>query len=452
MQSAKTRILIETVQKLMQTGADANLRRLLGKTHAADLALVFRSLSGTETREVFNLVAGLDERAELMGELDPDIQSRIVTRMKREDVARLVAEMGADEAADLLGHLEEELSSAILAELQAEESIEVEGLMGYAPDTAGGIMVTDYLCLEEDVRVEEAVRVIRSSGHVDMAFYVYTINEFGHLVGVVSMRQLVTASPTTSLRSLMEPNVLRVRPDTDQEEVARIVGRYNYLAIPVVDESNVLIGIVTIDDVIDVIREEATEDILKLAGSGEDLEEVRSIRRRVLDRVPSLSMLFLGGAFCFAILSGDIDLLREKVLLVLVFPLVLGLAATSAVQSSSFVIRGLSTGVLGGRWLSRQVLREIRVGLLLATLYSVIALGFGFGLESSEAGVMIAIFTFCSMGVGSLVGTLLPLGLMRLRTDPIIATHPVVKALTHVLSVALGMVAVSAWVRWISGG
>jgi magnesium transporter len=452
MQSAKTRILIETVHKLMQTGADANLRRLLAKTHAADLALVFRSLSGTETREVFKLVSGLEERAELMGELDPDIQSRIVTRMGTEEAARLLGGMGADEAADLLGHLGEEFATAILADLQADESLEVEGLMGYAPDTAGGIMVTDYLSLEEDVSVEEAVRVIRGSDHVDMAFYVYAINEFGHLVGVISMRQLVTAPDATPLRVLMETNVLRVRPDTDQEEVARIVGRYNYLAVPVVDESNVLIGIVTIDDVIDVIREEATEDILKLAGAGEDLEEVRSIRRRVLNRVPSLSMLFLGGALAFAILSRYIALLQEHVLLVLVLPLVLGLSATSAVQASSFVIRGLSTGVLGGRWLRSQVVREVRVGLLLAALYSVLSLGLGYGLESPEAGVMLAIFTFCAMTVGSLVGTLLPLVLMRLRTDPIIATHPVVKALTYVLALALGMAVVSVWDIWISGG
>jgi magnesium transporter len=201
--------------------------------------------------------------------------------MKIEELVEVLEIMPADDVADIIGRLPEEKSKTILDKMKTAESEEVEDLLRYDDDTAGGIMVPDFIALKEDVTAKQAIESLQTEhSDVEMAFYLYVVDEYGKLVGVSSLRQLVVVAPETPLKEFMTTDVFSVQTDMDQEEVAKLVARYDILAVPVVDGSNRLVGIVTVDDVIDILRKEATEDILKMAGAGEEFVETKSILKQ----------------------------------------------------------------------------------------------------------------------------------------------------------------------------
>ncbi len=203
MQGRKIRMLTETIQSFLNRGAAVNLQKLLNKSHVADIALAFRDLSLSERKAVFSVVHGAESRAELLEALDSLIQRELIGSISESEAARILECMPHDHVADLLGILEESLSSKLLDEMHREDSLQVEGLLGYARDTAGGIMSTEYVALAEDTPASDAIDVLRTSRDVDMVFYLYVVNEFGHLVGVVSLRNLVTVPSNTKLRTIM---------------------------------------------------------------------------------------------------------------------------------------------------------------------------------------------------------------------------------------------------------
>ena len=269
---AEVNVLLVTFRRLLRRRARTNLEKLALKTHPADLALLFRHFSDEERLQVFIIIQKTDIVGEFLTELDESIVQTLLEPLDAERVAVLLEEVSSDDRADILNLLPEEKASAILKAFDREESEELEELMSYAPDTAGGIMSVDPFFLPESTTATEAVTHIQSSEDAEMVFYLYVTDENEKLTGVVSLRDLVVAPSGKTLGSIMQSNVVSVTTDTDQEEVARQVSQYNLLAIPVVDADNTLLGIVTVDDVVDVIREEATEDFLKMAGIGKDRE------------------------------------------------------------------------------------------------------------------------------------------------------------------------------------
>jgi len=447
MQSRKIRMLTETVDSLLQRGARTNLQKLLSKSHAADLSIVFRSLSGSETRATFALIDDVEKKAEVISHLDSELQGRLLPTIEMDELVAIFSEMSNDVAADAMGLLPEELASELLSRMARTDSLQVEDLMEYDPDTAGGIMSPEFVSLSEDTTVQKAAEVLRASDDVAMAFYVYVTNEFEQLCGVISLRQLVTSAADRSLKELMETNVMRVRWDTDQEDVARLVARYNFLAIPVVDDGNKLIGIVTVDDVIDVIREEATEDILKMAGAGQDLEELRSVPSRVASRIRPLGYLFLSGAIAVPLLHGFRDMFNSNLALIYFIPLLLGLGSTAAIQATTYMSRGWTMGVIRSRWVRRQIRRELYTSAVLGVAY-----GLGCGLlavliSGWALGLVVASAVGLGMVVSTLIGAALPLFFVRFKIDPSLATHPMVRMLSMV-AVLIVYLLVSSTLLW----
>ena len=306
MQQDRQKILTISVKRLLRRGATSRLHKIVNKTHGADLSILFRSLSLQDQRLLFDMIDDVEQKGILFSELDEDIFVELIDGMDPDEVAAILEAMPNDDVADLLNQLPDETASSLLKRMKKEGSDEVEDLMRFEDDTAGGIMNPDFIALNQEITAKEAIeRIQKEFADVEMPFYLYAVDEYGNLVGVCSLRQLVVVKPQTPLKSFMTTEVLSVQTHMDQEEVAKLVARYDILAVPVVDESNRLVGIVTVDDVIDIFREEATEDILKMAGVGEEFIETQSIFKSSRIRLPWLFASCLGGIFAFYVIGNS---------------------------------------------------------------------------------------------------------------------------------------------------
>ena len=434
MLSRRQQILIDATQRLLRRGARANIQKILGKAHPADIAAAFRVLSPRERRTLFDLCTSDTTRGEVLGEMTADLYVPLLQRYEVPELLPILKEMSSDDVADILGDLPDDFSDAILEKMATKDSLEVEDLMRYGDDTAGGIMVPDVFALVAETSAEDAIQALREARGVEMAFYVYVLDETGHLIGVISLRQLVTVPPATLLREIMEDDVISVRADVDQEDVARLVARYNFLAVPVVDDGNKLLGIVTVDDVIDVLREEATEDILKMVGAGQEMVESRSVWRNVRARFPWLVASCIGGILAAFIMGPFIDEIPNFEFLALFIPVVLGMGGNIGTQSSTIIVRGLATGVVRLGDFRKSIGRESLIGIVLGISYGLVVglIAGGVGAFWSY-GLVVGIALACSMTIAALVGSAVPLLFERLHIDPAIATGPFVTTSVNVL-------------------
>jgi magnesium transporter len=433
----RNRILVESIKRLLRRGAASHLGKIVNKTHAADLSVVFRSLSLSEQRKLFGLISDVEQKGILFSELDEDTFQDLIEDMKIEDIVRILESMPADDVADIIGRLPEEKSQTILDKMKRAESEEVEGLLRYEDDTAGGIMVPDFIALREDVTASEAIESLQTEhSDVEMAFYLYVVDEYGKLVGVSSLRQLVVVSPETPLREFMTTDVFSVQTDMDQEEVARLVARYDILAVPVVDGTNRLMGIVTVDDVIDILRKEATEDILKMAGAGEEFVETKTIFKSTRIRLPWLFASCMGGLFAFFIIGEYENSLSKITYLAAFIPVIMGMGGNIGTQSSTIVVRGLATGRINVRDIWPVVFKELSIGVILGLVYGLLigsVAQFRYSMEALALSVALAVI--CSMSIAALVGSLVPMGFARINIDPAVATGPLVTTAIDIISV-----------------
>jgi magnesium transporter len=357
--------------------------------------------------------------------------------MPVDEIVTIMESMPADDVADLIGKLPEEKADTILEKMQQEGSEEVEGLLRYGDETAGGIMVPDFIALSEDITAKEAIESIqRDYVDVEMPFYLYVVDQYGKLVGVSSLRQLVVVPAEKALKDFMTTDVFAAQTDMDQEEVAKIVSSYDILAVPVVDESNRLVGIVTVDDVIDILRKEATEDILKMAGAGEEFVETQSVVRSIRIRAPWLFASCIGGIVAFFIIGHFEESLKVLTYLAAFIPVIMGMGGNIGTQSSTIVVRGLATGRLNVRDIWSVVSKELAIGLILGIVYGVIigvVAQVSFGTSAFALSVGLAVIS--SMTVAALVGSMVPMLFARFNIDPAVATGPFVTTSIDIISV-----------------
>jgi magnesium transporter len=438
MQTDRNKILVESIKRLLRRGATTHLGNIVNKTHAADLSAVFRSLSLMQQRKLFDMITDIEQKGILFSELDEDTFLDLIEEMKLEDIAEILEQMPTDDVADLLGRLPEEKSDAILEKMKKAESEEVEGLLRYEDDTAGGIMVPDFIALAEDVTAKDAIESLQKEhSEVEMPFYLYVVDDYGKLVGVSSLRQLVLVPPDTPLKEFMATDVFSVQTSMDQEEVAKIVARYDILAVPVVDQTNRLVGIVTVDDVIDIFRREATEDILKMAGVGEEFVETKSVLKSTRTRLPWLFASCVGGVIAILIIGKYEGTLHKIAALAAFIPVIMGMGGNIGTQSSTIVVRGLATGRLHIRDLWSVVFKELSIGFILGLVYGILigsVAQVSYRMEVLAISVCFAVIS--SMSVAALIGSLVPMGFARINIDPAVATGPFVTTAIDIISVS----------------
>lgn len=437
MQTDRNKILIESIKRLLRRGATSHLIKIVNKTHAADLSIVFRSLSLSHQRKLFDIIEDTEQKGILFTELDEDTFLDLIEGVELDHLVEILEQMPTDDVADLIGRLPEEMSDTILEKMKMEGSEEVEDLLRYKDDSAGGIMVPDFIALTEDTTAKKAIESLQNEHlDVEMPFYLYVVDQYGKLVGVSSLRQLVVVPSETTLRDFMTTDVFSVQTDMDQEEVAKIVARYDILAVPVVDETNKLVGIVTVDDVIDIFRREATEDILKMAGAGEEFVETKSVFKSTRIRLPWLFASCLGGIVAFLIIGHFEGSLSKLGYLAAFIPVIMGMGGNIGTQSSTIVVRGLATGRLQLRDIWSVVSKELAIGLILGLVYGIIiGMAAQFRYSRGALAVSVGVALICSMSVAALVGSLVPMAFARFNIDPAVASGPFVTTAIDIISV-----------------
>jgi magnesium transporter len=447
-------LVLDSVKRLLRIGATANLLNLLQKQHPADLAQVFSDLPDKDREAAFSLLADRHGRLamEAISELGPEAGAALLATRPAEEIARLAQEIPSDDAAALIDYLPEELSAAVLDLMRPKESGVVENLLEYREQTAGRIMNPHVFALSEDMTVGEAITELQNNRDVEMVFYLYIVDDRHHLVGVTSLRRLLLVSPATPLKRIMTTDLISARVDTDQEEVARQVASYNLLAIPVVDEENKLVGVITVDDVIDVIKDEATEDIFRLAGVAGDERVFTPAGESLRKRLPWLG-INLVTAFLAASVVGMFEGTIQQVTALAVFmPIVAGMGGNAATQTLTVIVRGIALGELNWSNSRKALLKESLVGIGNGLVLGAVAAAVAWITRGNPVlGLVLCAAMIINMFVAATAGTLVPLGLRAANVDPALASSVFITTLTDIFGFAAFLGLATIFLKYLGG-
>ena len=431
----RNELVLESVRRLLRMGATPNLLNLLQKQHPADLAQVFAELNDKDCHAVFNVLVERNGKlaAETLSELGPEKGSLLLIDRPADDIARLLQEIPSDDAAALVDYLPEDVSSVVLDLIRPKPGGGVSELLDYPEQTAGRLMNPNVFALPEDLTAGEAITAIQTARDVEMVFYLYVVDQRRHLVGVTSLRRLLSVAPSTPLKRIMTTELYSARVDTDQEEVARHVASYNLLAIPVVDLENKLVGVITVDDVIDILKDEATEDVFRLAGvSAEDgvlSAPLDSLKRRLPWLLVNLGTAFIA-AWVVSLFSRTIT---EVVAIASLMPVVAGMGGNAATQTLAVVVRGLALGELTWANARQALMKEALVGLGNGLALGLVAvLGAWLLADDWALGAILGMAMVINMFIAATAGTLIPLGLRAMKVDPALASSVFITTLTDV--------------------
>lgn len=434
--NSKDKLLIETIGRLYDYSAHRSLRRMLAKIAPDDLAGILESLAKSHVAGVFCDIQEKEVAAEVLKLVSHDLREHLLTELPPAVLSELVLYLSPEALTDLLGSLDEEQRDRLLRILPKDDKEDVESLLRHAPDTAGGIMTTDVFSLPLDTPVEEAIRAIRTREEQDTVFYLYVTGLGGRLEGVISLRQLLLAPAGARLDELMNSQAIKVTTDTKQEAVARLVDKHNLLALPVVDSDGVLVGAVTVDNVLDVIQSETTKEMLRMAGTSESEILAHSPFKIARIRLPWLLAAFGGGLAATGVIEHFEGILSKVLALSAFLPVIMGMAGNVGVQSATVAVRGLATGAIDLRHTWRFLFKEFRVGLILGCLYGTSLGLFGYFVHHSLAlGQVVGLTIFGNMTGAAVLAVVLPMMFHRLKIDPAIATGPFVTTAIDVLGV-----------------
>ena len=425
-----TRIL----RRLLASGVKSRAERLLARVHPADLGLILSELTPEELPTVIDMLFDQRLAARTLKELPHELLPQMFAAIQDERLAQVLARLERDDLLDLARWIPEERRDAVLAVLPEEKRAELRQAELYRESSAGRAMTTSFVALDENMTAQQAIDRLRALGDLsDAVLYLYVVDEKGTLQGVVPIRRLVSAGPDRPCRELMIPNPVSVRADADQEEVAQLVARYNLLAVPVTDAEGRMLGVITVDDVIDVIHEEATEDMYHLAGLSEDDRVFSPAHRAIRKRLPWM-VVNLATAFLAASVVGLFERTLEEIVVLAVFmPVVAGMGGNAGVQALTVMTRGIALGEIQFSSAARAIGKEVAVGLAVGASVGALAAGCAFLWKGNPyLGLVLFLAMVANLTVAGLVGASIPLILKALRLDPALGSGVLVTTFTDV--------------------
>lgn len=437
MEQSQIDLTIEQIRGALESGNVLDAIAALIRLHPADRAEAFSDLKDVEQASI---LPGLDvpTTADLLEELEDPEAADVAEGLARERLADVLDKMEPDEAADVLGDISPELAKDVLAKM--EDAEEVLPLLEHADETAGGLMTTSFIALQPNTTASEAIEYLRGIGpDEETPYYLNVVDRQGRLAGMVGLRELVIADPNTRIEKIMKRAVIHVTTDTDQEDAARLMVRYDLAALPVVTDKGILVGVITYDDLMDVLEAEATEDIYRLANVSDPGLSVESpIRLNVRRRLPWLLVSAATAFFASWVISRFESTIAQVALLAVFQSIVSGLGGNSATQSLAIMVRAIALGEIQLRDSWRMVFKEVITGILQGTAVGIIA-GIGVYLWKGNPtlGFILGLALLGNLLVAGLVGTTIPLVLKALNMDPALASPVLVTTVTDSAGFAL---------------
>lgn len=423
--------------------------KFFDELHPADIAEIINHAPASAQNKLFDLLSD-DIKPDVLAELDDQAGSDILDELTVEEISDIVEEMAPDDAADVLGEMEKERSEEILGLMEEEDSDEVRELLQYDEETAGGIMTTDFVAVRANLTAAEAIEYIGALELDEPVYFVYVIDEEEKLTGWIQLWELLkTTNRKHPLGDLAEKETISVHTDTDQEEVVRLAAKYDLSSLPVLDFKNRLVGRITIDDIMDVMEEEATEDFFKFAGSSDSELDDTSPLQACKARLPWLLITLGTGFVSSLILKNFISHLGTSEILALSFfvPIIMGMGGNTGIQSSTLIIRGIALGMSHSRKISRILTHEIIVGAGMGIICgTVIGLWSRYLIATGETHSAIApgflaltvgIALFSAMTFAAVFGALTPVFLDRMKIDPAVASGPFVSASNDIFALLI---------------
>lgn len=431
--TTKSEIIIDSVKRFLRRGAISHVSKIVGKMHPADIARLINEVEKKDRFVIFELIQDVKVKAATIVEIEEKSMMEMLNEMPLDEIITILHEVPSDKRADIIGKMSEEKAKELLNMMKIEDSKEIKGLLKYAEETAGGIMTPQFFALSENTTVQQAIKALQKAKDVEMVFYIYVTDDKGRLVGVISLRQLLLVPPRKFLKDIMVRDVMSVTTDMDQEEVARKVARYNILAIPVVDKENRLVGIITVDDIIDVIKEEATEDIYKMAGLNLDERALDPAFRSIRRRLPWLYLNLVTAILAASVVGLFANTIQAAVILAAYMPIVAGMGGNAATQTLAVIIRGIALGELTLENARKALLKETAVGFINGVATGVVMAVIAYLWNGNYMlGVAVGLAMIINLFVAGLAGTLMPFILRAYKIDPAVASSVFVTTFTDI--------------------
>lgn len=439
---------IKHIEALIEQLDEQAVRAEIDNMHPADVAELFKSLNEKESEWLFNLIEDNESKADVLMELDEDDRKQILEGMDSEEIGHVVEELDSDDAVDLIQELDEEEREEVISHIDdVEQAGDIIDLLKYDEDTAGGIMGTEMIVVNENWSMPQCVKEMRMQAEeVDEIYYIYVVDNDNRLRGVLPLKKMITHPSVSKIKHVMEEEPHSVRTDTPIEDVAIEFEKYNVVAMPVIDEIGRLVGRITVDDVMDEVREQSERDYQLASGLASDVDADDSVLAQTKARIPWLLIGVVGGIVSSLILGGFEAKLAQVTALALFIPLIMGTGGNVGVQASAIVVQGLANGSLDIKNAWSQVWKELLIALLNATIislgvfaYNCIVMPDDFGVTISVAASLFLVVIFASV-----FGTFVPLTLEKLKIDPALATGPFIQITNDVVGLLI-YVFISTW-------
>lgn len=438
MQFQLTTDFIASIEQLIANRDGNALRELLKEYHFADVAELLEELNSDEATYLIKLLES-EITSEALMELDEDLRERILENLTPTEIAKELEELDTDDAADIIAELSDDIQKQVIGKIIDEEhAADIVELLNYDEDTAGALMAKELVQVKETWTVAGCVREMRRQAeNVTRVHSIYVTDKEGKLTGRLSLKDLLTAGEKTKISEVFIPKVDYVTVHTGNDEVARIMQKYDLDAIPVVDEKGILVGRITIDDVVDYIKEEAEKDYQMAAGISQDVEADDSVWQLTRARLPWLFLGLLGGVGAAAIMGGFEDILNQHAILLLFTPLIAAMAGNVGVQSSAIIVQGLANDDVKGS-ISNRLIKEMLLAMLNGAALSIVLFFFIWAWKGTiDYGLSISISLFVVIIVAGIIGTFIPLFLDKRGIDPAIATGPFITTSNDIFGILI---------------
>jgi magnesium transporter len=430
-----TRGYIEELTALIENKNSSELFKIITELHVADIAEIIEYLSNDHAKYFYNLIANEEDSAAVLIEIEDDTRENLLQDLSAKEIAEEVIEnLATDDAADVIGELSEDKKEEVLSHIEdIEHASDISDLLSYPEDTAGGLMAKELIKVNENWNTVQCLKEMRKQAdNVKTVYTIYVVDDNNKLLGLMSLRRLLVTERATAIKDIMFTDIISVKATEENEDVANIMQKYDLVVLPVVDDSAKLLGRITIDDVMDVAKEEAEKDYQMASGISEDVESSDSIWELTRARIPWLLIGMLGGLFGAKII-GIFDLERNFELAFFI-PLIAAMGGNAGIQSAAIVVQGLANDSLKMENIFQKLLKELGIGLLNGIICSSIILGATFLLGYSiKLSITVSVSLLAVIVFAALFGTFIPLTLKKYNIDPALATGPFVTTANDVL-------------------